>query len=445
MRKTKKKGSKVVYIAMSADLIHPGHLNIIKKAEKLGEVVVGILTDSAIASYKRLPYMSFPQRKVIVENIKGVSKVIPQTTLDYRPNLKKLKPDYVVHGDDWKTGIQRETRLQVIETLKKWGGRLIELEYTNSISSTVLNKNIKDVGTTADIRLKYLGRLLDTRSIVRGIEVHNGITGLIVENVSIVKDKKKKEFDFMWLSSLTDSTAKGKPDIELVDATSRLGTIHDILDVTTKPLVYDGDTGGLTEKFPYLVRTLERLGVSAVIIEDKRGLKRNSLFGTSVKQELENPKLFAEKIKKGKKSQVTPHFLIFTRIESLIAGKGVSDALRRARIYIKAGTDGVMIHSKEKNPKEILQFCREYKKIKNRVPLIVVPTTYDTITEDKLRRAGVSVIIYANHLLRSAYPAMVKTSELILHHDRAFEASRKYCMPISEIINLIENKDNDKS
>jgi len=442
MIKTNKK--KVVYVAMSADLVHPGHLNIIKEGVKLGEVVIGLLTDKAIASYKRLPYMSYDQRKVVVENIKGVSRVVPQTTLDYRPNLKALRPDFVVHGDDWKTSIQRETRQQVIDTLKKWGGKLIEPEYTRNISSTALNSALKEVGTTPDIRLKRFRRLLDTKPIIRGIEAHNGITGLIVEYVSVKRNNKREEFDFMWLSSLTDSTAKGKPDTELVDATSRFNTIHDVLDITTKPIIYDGDTGGLTEHFPYLVRTLERLGVSGVIIEDKQGSKKNSLFGTSVNQELANPKQFARKISEGKKSQVTPDFFIIARLESLIAGKGVLDALKRAKIYIDAGADGIMIHSKEKNPSEVLAFAAAYRKFKRKVPLVVVPTTYDTVTEGQLKRAGINVVIYANHLLRSAYPAMVKTAETILSHGRAAEAS-KYCMPISEILTLIERKGNGAS
>lgn len=430
---------------MSADLVHPGHLNIIKEGAKLGEVVIGLLTDEAIASYKRLPYMSYEQRKTVVENIRGVSRVIPQTTLDYRPNLRKLKPDFVVHGDDWRMGVQSETRTQVIDTLRKWGGKLVEPEYTRNISSTALNNALKEVGTTPDIRLRRFRRLLEVKPIVRGIEVHNGITGLIVEHVSVTRENKKEEFDFMWLSSLTDSTAKGKPDTELVDSTSRLNTIHDVLDITTKPIIYDGDTGGLTEHFPYLVRTLERLGVSGVIIEDKQGLKKNSLFGTAVKQELADPEMFGEKIREGKKSQVTPDFLIIARLESMIAGKGVADALKRAQIYIEAGADGIMVHSKEKSPKEVLDFCKGYKKFKRKVPLVVVPTTYDTITEQELEKAGISVVIYANHLLRSAYPAMVKTAETILSHGRATEASKEYCMPISEILTLIERKGNGTS
>ncbi len=446
MAKNKKntKTPPLVYIGMSADLVHPGHLNIIREGVNLGEVVVGLLTDEAIASYKRLPYMSYEQRKAVVESIKGVSRIVPQKTLDYRPNLRELKPDFVVHGDDWKSGIQRETRQQVIDTLAKWGGKLVEPKYTSNISSTALNQALKEIGTTPQIRQQRLHRLLKARPIVRGIEAHSGLSALIVEHAHVKEGGARKEFDFIWISSLTDSTLKGKPDTELVDLTSRMGTVADVLEVTTKPVIFDGDTGGQLEHFPYTVRSLERVGVSAVIIEDKTGAKKNSLFGTSVKQVLADPKEFAQKIRAGKKSQVTSDFMIIARLESMIAGKGVADALRRAKIYIDAGADGIMVHSKEKSPKEVLEFCRAYKKFKKRVPLVAVPSTYNIITEAELQKAGVSMVIHANHLLRSAYPAMVKTAERILKHNRSKEAD-ELCMPISEILTLIERKGNGAS
>jgi len=436
------KKRKTVYVGMSADLVHPGHLKVLKRAAQLGEVTVGVLTDDAIASYKRVPYMSYEMRKAVIEQIKNVMRVVPQKTLDYRPNLVKYKPDYVVHGDDWKQGVQRQTRAEVIATLKKWGGKLVEVPNRGEISSTALQKALKEVGTTTQLRLARLNRLLQAKPLIRGIEVHNGITGLIAEHASVKVSGKMAEFDFMWLSSLTDSTAKGKPDIELVDSTSRMTTLHDVLEITTKPIIYDGDTGGIIERFPYLVRTLERIGVSAAIIEDKRGFKQNSLFGTEVEQELEDPKVFAAKIAAGKRAQITGDFLIIARLESMIAGKGVDDALMRARAYIDAGADGIMVHSKDKDPKSVLEFCEGYKKFLQKVPLVAVPTTYDTITEDELQKAGVNIVIYANHLLRSAYPAMLKTAESILAHGRAHEAAKEYCMPVGEILRLIERTDN---
>lgn len=427
---------KKVYVGMSADLIHPGHLNIIKEAQKLGKVTVGLLTDKAIASYKRLPYLTFEQRKIIVENIKGVDNVIAQETLDYVPNLRSLKPDYVVHGDDWKTGVQSQTRQRVIDTLKEWGGELVEVEYTKGISSTQFNKSLKEIGTTPDVRMKRLKRLLEVKPIVRLIEAHNGLTGLIVENLQIIKDNLPKEFDGMWLSSLTDSTAKGKPDIEAVDVTARMQTLNDIIEVTTKPIIYDGDTGGRPEHFVFTVKTLERLGVSAVIIEDKVGLKKNSLFGTDVDQTQDSIEDFSHKLSIGKKSQITDDFMIIARVESLILKKGIEDAINRAKAYIDAGADGIMIHSKEKSPREILNFCSEYKKLEKRVPLVAVPSTYNTISEKELEDSGVNVVIYANQLLRSAYPAMIETAELILENERSHEADNKM-MPISEILRLI--------
>jgi phosphoenolpyruvate mutase len=427
---------KKVYVGMSADLIHPGHLNIIKEAQKLGEVTIGLLTDKAIASYKRLPFLTFDQRKIIIENIKGVENVISQETLDYVPNLKNLKPDYVVHGDDWKKGVQSLTRQRVIDALSEWGGELIEVEYTKGISSTQLNKSMKEIGTTPEIRMQRLKRLLEVKPIVRLIEAHNGLTGLIVENLKYEKGNIPKEFDGMWLSSLTDSTAKGKPDIEAVDVTARMQTLNDIVEVTTKPIIYDGDTGGRAEHFVFTVKTLERLGVSAVVIEDKIGLKKNSLFGTDVEQLQDTPENFSMKISAGKRSQITKDFMIIARVESLIAGKGVEDALMRTKAYIEAGADGIMIHSKEKKPDEILKFCEEYKKFEARVPLVAVPSTYNIITEKELTEAGVSIVIYANQLLRSAYPAMIDTAISILENKRSFEADNKM-MPISEILNLI--------
>jgi len=427
---------KKVYVGMSADLIHPGHLNIINEAKKLGEVTVGLLTDKAIASYKRLPYLTYDQRKIIIENIKGVSEVISQDTLDYVPNLNLLKPDFVVHGDDWKTGIQKQTREKVIETLKQWGGELIEIEYTEGISSTVLNKSLKEIGTTPEIRMKRLRRLLDVKPIVRLMEAHNGLTGLIVENLQIKINNQSKEYDGMWLSSLTDSTAKGKPDIEAVDVTARMQTLNDIAEVTTKPIVYDGDTGGRPEHFVFTVKTLERLGVSAIIIEDKVGLKKNSLFGTDVDQTQDSIENFCHKISAGKKAQITNDFMIIARIESLILKKGIDDAIERADAFIKAGADGILIHSKEKEADEILEFCRRYKSFEKRVPLFTVPSTYNKIYENELIEAGVNVVIYANQLLRSAYPAMMETAKLILENERSFEADNKM-MEIGEILRLI--------
>ncbi len=426
----------IVYVGMSADLIHTGHLNVIREAAGLGEVHVGLLTDRAIASYKRLPYLEFEQRREIVSSIKGVSVVIPQETLDYRPNLEKLKPQFVVHGDDWKEGVQRQTRQQVIDTLAQWGGQLVEVPYTAGISSTQLNRALKEVGTTPDIRRARLRRLINAKDLVRVIEAHSGLTGLIAEHTAVQLNGATREFDAMWASSLTDSTAKGKPDIEAVDISARIGNINDLVEVTTKPIIFDGDTGGMPEHFVYTVRTLERLGVSAIIIEDKIGLKKNSLFGTNVLQRQDTVENFCHKIKAGKTAQVTDDFMIIARIESLILGSGVADALDRAAAYIEAGADGIMIHSKQKTPDEILAFCEGYCEMSRRVPLVAVPSSFDTIYESELADAGVNIVIYANQLLRSAYPAMIDTAKRILTHGRAYEA-RSNLMSIDEILNLI--------
>jgi phosphoenolpyruvate phosphomutase len=421
---------------MSADLIHPGHLNIIKKASELGDVVIGLLTDKAIASYKRVPFMTFEQRCEIIENIKGVTRVIPQTTLDYVANLEAIGPDFVVHGDDWREGVQQKARQRVIDTLAQWGGQLVEVPYTKGISSSQLHGAMKTIGTTPDVRLKSLSRLIQSKQIVRLLDVHNGLTGLIIENLHIDMPNGLREFDGMWASSLTDSTAKGKPDIEAVDVTSRMSTLHDILEVTTKPIIYDGDTGGKAEHFVFTVKTLERLGISAIIIEDKAGLKKNSLFGNEVAQTQDSIENFCHKIQTGKKVQATRDFMIIARIESLICGRGIDDAITRAKAYMEAGADGIMIHSREKTPEEIFAFCREYNKLEIRKPLVAVPSSYNKVTEEELCDHGVNVIIYANHLLRSAYPAMVATAKSILQHNRSAEADSQM-MSISEILELI--------
>lgn len=430
------KDEKIVYVGMSADIIHPGHLNILHEASKYGRVIVGVLTDEAIASYKRLPYLNYEQRSLIVSNLKGVSEVIPQPTLDYRPNLEKVRPDYVVHGDDWKDGVQAKTRQQVIDKLAEWGGKVIDVPYTKGISSTMLNERLKEIGTTPDVRLKRLRRLINAKKIVRICESHNGLTGLIIENTSVTVNNMKQEFDGMWASSLTDSTSKGKPDIEAVDLTTRLHDLNDALEVTTKPVIYDGDTGGKPEHFVFTVRTLERLGVSAVIIEDKIGLKKNSLFGTDAVQTQDSIEGFCAKIRAGKQSQITSDFMIIARCESLIAGKSIDDALERCTAYVKAGADAIMIHSKHRSGDDIKEFCLRFREIEPDIPLVVVPTTYNHVTEDELASWGVNVVIYANHLLRAAYPAMVQCAESILTHGRSLEAN-DLCMPIKQILELI--------
>ncbi|MFC2002700.1 phosphoenolpyruvate mutase [Chloroflexota bacterium] len=427
---------KKVYVGMSADLIHPGHINILKEAAKLGEVTIGLLTDFAIASYKRLPYLTYEQRKSVIENIKGVSSVIPQDTLDYVANLRKIKPDFVVHGDDWQVGVQAHTRQKVIEVLAEWGGKLVEIEYTSGISSTQLSTSMKQIGITPDVRLKRLKRLIATKQIVRVLEVHNGLSALIVENMQVEDDDQLREFDVMWSSSLTDSTARGKPDIEAVDMALRMQMVNDIFEVTTKPLIIDADTGGKPEHFVFTVKSLERLGVSAVVIEDKIGLKKNSLLGEEVVQQQDTIENFAHKIHAGKQSQITDDFMIIARIESLILGKGMDDALARTGAYIDAGADAIMIHSRKQEPDEILEYCQRYRSLDRQVPLVAIPSTYYKIYEDELSNSGVSVVIYANHLLRSAYPAMLKTAESILRHSRCYEAEEG-CMAISEILDLI--------
>ncbi|MCZ4352453.1 phosphoenolpyruvate mutase [Roseovarius aestuarii] len=425
-----------VYVGMSADLIHPGHINIINQAAEHGDVTVGLLTDQAIASYKRVPFMDFEQRRAVIGALKGVSRVVPQETLDYIPNLRTYKPDIVVHGDDWQTGVQAKVRQSVIDVLGEWGGKLVEVPYTQGISSTKFHKAMKEIGTTPDIRRASLRRMLAAKPLVRFADLHSGLSGLIIEKAKVETENGTREFDGMWASSLTDSTSKGKPDIEAVDTTARAITLNEVLEVTTKPIIYDGDTGGKTEHFVFTVRTLERLGVSAVIIEDKTGLKKNSLFGTDVAQTQASIEEFSDKIRAGKAAQHSDDFMIIARLESLILGHSVEHAMERAKAFIEAGADGCMIHSRHKDGQEIFDFCKEYNKLENRKPLVVVPSSYNHVTEDELKEHGANIVIYANQLLRSAYPAMMNTAKSILTHQRSKECDENM-MPIKEILELI--------
>jgi len=427
---------KTIYLGLSGDIIHPGIINIINEASKYGEVLVGLLTDSAVASHKRLPYLNWEQRLQVIENIKGVTKVVAQEEWSYIPNLKKYKPNAIIHGDDWKTGPLSKEREEVIALMKEIGGEVIEIPYTKGVNSSALSEAMRSLGTTPDIRLKTLRRLIEIKKPVRIMEAHSGISALIIENLEIEKDDGIRSFDGIWSSSLTDSTSKGKPDIEAVDLTTRLQDLTNILECTTKPIIFDGDTGGKPEHFVFTVRTLERNGISAVIIEDKVGLKKNSLFGTEVTQELSSIPEFCEKLSAGKRTQVTKEFMIIARLESLIAGLPVSDALQRAKAYVAAGADGVMIHSKEKSGDDIKEFCEKFRAEYTNVPIVLVPTTYNQFTEKELLGWGATIIIYANHMLRASYPAMMNAAKTILEKERSQEADL-LCMPIKEILELI--------
>ena len=428
---------KSVYMCFSTDLIHQGHLHIIRRAADLGELTVGVLTDEVIASYKRYPLLPLEERMEMFAAIKGVSRVVVQDQLSYAKVLRELRPDVVVHGDDWQTGYQANIRREAAGLLAQWGGELVEYPYTDSETEHTISK-LDQLLSLPENRRSRLKKLLSYKPCLSVLEAHNGLTGLIVENTKVEGAHGVRQFDAMWVSSLCDSTAKGKPDIELVDMTSRIKTLEEIMEVTTKPIILDGDTGGLTEHFVFNIRTLERIGVSAVIIEDKQGLKKNSLFGTTVEQTQDTVENFCEKLRAGKEALKTKDFLIFARCESLILERGMEDALARCFAYVKAGADGIMIHSRQKGPEEILAFCRQFRAVERDVPLVVVPTTFNTVTEEEFARAGVNIVIHANHMLRSAFPAMQRCAEMILEHGRSCEAD-SLCMPISQILTLIQD------
>ena len=427
---------KTVYMSFSTDMLHSGHIAIIEKAAALGQLTIGVLTDQVIASYKRYPLLSYEERVNMLQSIRGVYRTVEQNSLSYADNLRKLRPDYVVHGDDWKSGVQKPIRDEVVSILNEYGGELVEYPYSNDERYRALEQRSREHLSIPDIRRGRLRDLLAMKPTVSILEAHSGITGLIAENSVVVKEGKAFQFDGMWVSSLCDSTAKGKPDIELVDMSSRLRTIDDIMEVTTKPIILDGDTGGLIEHFVYNIKTLERMGVSAVIIEDKTGLKKNSLFGTEVAQTQDCIEHFCEKIAAGKRALKTKEFMLIARIESLILERGMADALKRAFAYVAAGADGIMIHSRKKSPEEIFEFCERFREKDPVTPIVVVPTSFNTVTEEEFAQRGINIVIYANQLTRSAFPAMQKAARTILENHRAKEAD-DLCMPIKDILTLI--------
>ncbi len=429
---------KSVYVGLSADILHKGHINILKIANSYGDVYVGLLTDQAIASYKNVPYLDYEKRKVVLENIKYVKTVMPQKTLDYVDNLKVVKPDYVVHGDDWRSGVQKKTRDRVIKVLKKWGGKLIEPKYTKNISSSLIKKEMSNIISSPELRVSRLKRLINSKDIVRILESHNALTGIIIDKINVVKNNKVIDFDGMWSSSLTDSATKGLPDNSSLSFSARISSLQDMMDVTNKLLVFDADNGGQIEHLSFLIRSLERSGVSAIIMEDKIGLKKNSLFKNQSGAKQDKPNHFANKIKKICNTRQSSDFMVIARIESFILGKGLKDALKRAEIYSRAGADAILIHSKEKTTKEIFSFAKEFKKSKYFIPLVSVPSTYSKVYEKDLIKNGFKLVIYANQLLRAAYPSMQNVAKTILKNSRAFEADKKI-IPIKEIISLIKN------
>lgn len=428
--------SRTVYMCFSTDIIHGGHITIIKKAQKLGKLIIGVLSDEAVASYKRLPLVPASERKKLFENVAGVYKVVDQKSLSYKENILKYKPSIVVHGDDWCQGFQKPIRDEVTSILASYGGKLVEYPYSSDQKYADIQARTRSDLSMPDIRRGRLKRVLEAKRLITAMEAHDGLTGLIVENTIVHQDGGAHQFDAMWVSSLCDSTAKGKPDIELVDMTSRFRTIEDITEVTTKPIIFDGDTGGKTEHFVYTVRSLERLGVSMIIIEDKTGLKKNSLFGTEVQQTQDSIKNFSDKIRAGKKAQRTKEFMICARIESLILEQGMEDALIRAFAFVEAGADAIMIHSRKKDPSEIQEFIEKFREKDMITPIVLVPTSFNTVTEEEWEQRGANIIIYANQLMRAEVPAMQKAAELILENHRAEECD-SMLMPFKDIIRLI--------
>ena len=389
---------KKVYVSLIADLLHAGHINVLERASRYGNVTVGLLTSTAINELNDTAYLKYQQRADVINSLKMVTRVVPQDGASYKENLMRLKPDFVVHGDDWKEGEQSKYRQEVIELLSEWGGELIEVKYSSDISDKNLKNQLMRLGVTTVHRLGRLRQLIKNKPIVRILEAHNALSALIAENTVVERNGESVSFDGIWSSSLTDSTAKGKPDIEAIDMTSRINAVNDIFEVTTKPMIFDADTGGKTEHFEFTVKSLERTGVSAVVIEDKTGLKKNSLFGNDVAQTQDSVENFSDKISRGKEAQVGDDFMIIARIESLILEAGMEDALVRAEAYIKAGADGIMIHSRHKNPAEIIEFMHKFRGVDKITPVIVVPTSFNSVTVEEFVGTTITGVILSTPL-----------------------------------------------
>ena len=428
--------NKIIYLGLTADLIHAGHINIINEALKYGQLLIGLITDQAISKEKRLPLLSYFDRKALLLNIKGVKDIVPQEDWDYSINLQKYKPDFFIHGDDWNTSEYKIIKNNCINVLSAYGGKLIEIAHTPNINSDLVVDKIRKLKNVSSLRQNTLKRLLQSKSFIKIIEVHSPMSAMIIDNLKINNERGSNFFDGFWSSSLSDSTLFGRPDIESLDIASRLNMINNIFHATTKPLVMDIDTGGLLEHLEINIKTIEQAGVSAVVIEDKKGLKKNSLFGNEVIQHQEDVKVFQEKIKLINTIKVNDNFLCIARIESLILDKGLEDALHRASSYVDAGADMVLIHSRKKTPDEVFLFANEFKRDHPNIPLACIPTSFYTVTEGLLQDKGFNLSIYANHLIRASYKHMEKIAKSILTYQTS-QYIEEDIESVKDILNLI--------
>ncbi|MDJ0824059.1 MAG: phosphoenolpyruvate mutase [Rhodobacter sp.] len=424
-----------VYVSMTAEILHNGHLRILKEAKKHGRVTVGLLTDRALENKKPIPLLSFEQRKEILEALDCVDEVIAQDEWDYDACIDTHKPRVFVHGDKWD-GPLTGMRERAIARLESYGGTFVELPYSHEFDGTHIAPQMAASLATPFAKQKAFRRMMQSKRLVRFLEAHSPLAALIGEHTKVQRNGDVLQYDGFWSSSLTDSTEMGLPDIEALDVTRRLQNIDEIFEVTTKPLVFDADTGGKAEHFELKVRTMERMGIAAAIIEDKTGLKKNSLLGTSVPQTQASIPEFQEKIRAGIEGQKYRGMMIIARLESLILGQGIDDALRRADAYVTAGAGAVMIHSKERDPAQVFAFTDAFAQDHPEVPIVAVPSSYNTVHDHELQAHGIKMIIYANHMLRSSYKAMEQTARAILEHGRTAEIEDEI-ITIPQILKLI--------
>ncbi len=405
---------KTVYVGMSADLVHPGHINLLREAASLGRVTVGLLTDRAISSYKRMPFLTFEQRRAVIEHIAFVTAVVPQDTLDYTDNLRLLRPDFVVHGDDWRNGVQAQTRRRVLDVLREWGGTLVEPPYTEGISSTALRMAAMDIGFAPGVRQRRLRRMLDCKPLVRVMQAHDGLSAHIVDRLEETTQGAPREYDAIWVDSLAGAPIRGKPDPLPFDLSSRLVTLHEILDATTKPLICNAGGAGHAAGVTAAVRTLERIGVSAIVIDTEVTDRRAVPAMAASAPPQDDMAAFIREIAAARDARVTPDFMIIARINDRTRDCGADRMMARAAAGVDAGADAVMCDSDPVNPDGIFDLCRRYRRLMNGHPLLVGLSGTEGLQEHDLASAGASMVVYTDTLLRAAREAMISAASQVL-------------------------------
>jgi len=400
---------KTVYVGMVGDMLHVGHINILKTAARLGRVTVGVLTDRAVVGYKRLPLLAFEDRVRVVESIADVAAVVPQKTLSYVENLRALRPDYVVHGDDWRYGDQvSRARAEVIATLGEWGGELVEVAYTKGISSTAIHRSGAADALFSGTRQGRLRRLLAAKPTLRIVEAHSGLSAKIAAEVR--GPDGATGFDAVWQSGLTDAIHRGKSDGGAVDRGRRLQAVEEILDAGPLPLIYDGRAAGRPETVFDLTRALDKAGVSALCLGDRSDPDRT---GPEM-----SPAETVAQIEAVRAACPTGAVMAISRIVVAAPGNGGSGALDRALdralALLEAGSDAVMFDSAADTAEPILDIAARLRRQRRDVPLFAAQSDRWGAPIHRFENAGIDAVVYETHLLRATVAPMRRAATALL-------------------------------